>query len=101
MVVTALANHMYNFWCKRHVHLRFVLHGVNSMYRLIVDSNWMGIVTVTVEDDAYKPRTASMYMNWKLTWQHSLDEELGARHMIKQHGVPFLQKKPIRLAFST
>ena len=52
MTVTTLANHMSNFWCKRHVHLRSVLHGVNSMYKLMLDSNWMGIVTMTIEDNA-------------------------------------------------
>ena len=70
------------------MHLGSVLHGMNSMYRLMEDSNWMGIVTVTIEDDACKPRTASMGLNWKLTWQHSLDKELGAKHMIKQCGAP-------------
>ena len=83
------------------MHLLSVLHGVNSMYRLMVDSNWMGIVTVTVEDDTCKPRTASMCLNWNLTWQHSLDKKPGAKHMIKQRGAPFLEKKSARLAFST
>ena len=67
MAITALANHMCNFWCKKHVHLRSVLHGVNSMYRMMVDSNWMGIVMVTVEDETCKPRTASRCVNWNLT----------------------------------
>ena len=71
------------------------------MYRLMVDSNWMGIVTVTIEDDACKPKTANTDLNWNLTWQHSLDEEPGARFMIKQRGAPFLQKKSARLASST
>ena len=75
MVVIALTNQMCNFWCERHVHLRFVLHGVNSMYRLMVDSNWMGIVTVTIEDNACKPRSARSFLNWNFTWQHSLDKE--------------------------
>ena len=70
--------------------MRSVLHGVNSMYKLMVDSNWMGIVMVTIEDDACKPRIANMGLNWKFTWQHSLDKEPGAKHMIKQRGIPFL-----------
>ena len=71
------------------------------MYRLMVDSNWMGIVTMTIEDNAFKTRTANMGLNWNVTWQHSLDEELGARFIIKQRGAPFLQKKPARLVSST
>ena len=74
---------------------------MSSMYRLMVDSNWMGIVTVTIKDDTCKSITASMCMNWKLIWQHSLDEEPGARHMIKQRRAPFLQKKLARLVFNT
>ena len=84
----------------RDVHLRPVLHGVNSMYKLVLDSNKMGIVTVTVEDDVCKPRTASTYLNWKLIWQHSLDEEPGARHMIKHREVLLSQKLQPRLAFN-
>ena len=75
MAVTMFTNNMCNFSCERHMHLYPVLHGVNSMYRLIVDSNRMNIIMVIVEDDAYKPRIASTCLNWKLTWQHSLDEE--------------------------
>ena len=67
----------------------------------MVDSNWMGIVMMTIEDDAFKPRIANMGLNWNVTWQHSLDEEPGARFIIKQCGAPFLQKKPARLASST
>ena len=52
----------------RHVHLHPILHGMNSMFRLMVDGNRMGIVTVTVEDNACKLRTASACLNWKLTW---------------------------------
>ena len=59
MAVTTLANHICNFWCKRQMHLRSILYDVNSMYRLMVDSNWMGIVTMTIEDDAFKPRTTN------------------------------------------
>ena len=73
------------------MHLRSVLYGVNSMYRLMVDSNWMDIVTVTIEDDACNPRTASTGLTWNLTWRYSLDEEPDVRHMIKQCGAPFLQ----------
>ena len=36
-------------------------------------------------------------LNWNVSWQHSLDEEPGARFIIKQRGAPFLQKKPARL----
>ena len=100
MVVTVLTNNMCNFYCERHVHFRPVLHGVNNMYRLVVDSNWMGIVTLIVEDESCKSRTASTCLNWKLTWQHSLDEEPGAMYMIKHHGALFLQKMPPRLAFN-
>ena len=74
---------------------------MNSMYRLMVDSNWMGIVTMTIEDNAFKPRTANTGLNWNVTWQHSLDEEPGARFIIKQRGAPFLQKKQARLVSST
>ena len=59
MAVIALTNNMRNFCCERHGHLHPVLYGVNSMYRMIVDSNRMGIVIVTVEDDTYKPKTVS------------------------------------------
>ena len=100
MVVTMLTNNMHNFCYERHVHLRPILHGVNSMYRLVVDSNRMGIVMVTLEDDACKPKTASTCLNWKLIWQHSLDKELGARHMIKHRGALLQQKLPPRLAFN-
>ena len=100
MAVTTLTNNMHNFCCERHVHLRPVLHGMNSMYRLIVDNNRMGIVTVTIEDEAYKPRTASTCLNWKLTWEHFLDKEPGARHMIKHSGALLLQKLPPKLGFN-
>ena len=63
---------------------------MNSMYRLMVDSNWMGIVTVTIKDDAFKLRTTNTGLNWNVAWQHSLDEEPGARFIIKQRGAPFL-----------
>ena len=53
------------------MHLCSVLYTMNNMCRLIVDGNWMSIITVIVKDDASKLRTASMYLNWKLTWQHS------------------------------
>ena len=52
----------------------------------------MRIVTMTVKDDISKPRTARMFLNWKLTWQHSLDEELGVGHMIEHRGVLELEK---------
>ena len=99
MAFTALTNNMHNFCCERHVHLRPVLHGVNSMYRLVVDNNEMGIVMVTVENDVYKARTTSMCLNWKLTWQHLLDKEPGAKYMIKHHE-GLLQKLSPRLAFN-
>ena len=54
MAVIVLTNNMRNFYCERHVHLCSVLHGVNSINRLVVDSNRMGIVTVIVENDACK-----------------------------------------------
>ena len=82
------------------MHLRPILHGVNSMYKLVVDSNRMGIVMVIVENDTCKPRTANMCLNWKLTWQHSLDKELGARYMIKYHRALLPQKLQPRLAFN-
>ena len=100
MAVIVLTNNMCNFYCKRHVHLRLVLHGMNSMYRLVLDSNKMGIVMVTIEDDACKPRTASTCLNWKLTWQHSLDKEPGARHMMKHRRTLLPQMLPPRLAFN-
>ena len=100
MLVTVLTNNMHNFCCEKHMHLRLVLHGVNSMYRLVVDSNRMGIVMVIIEDIAYKPRTASTCLNWKLMWQHSLDREPGARHMIKHCEALLPQKLPPRLAFN-
>ena len=82
------------------MHLCPMLHGVNRMYTLVVDSNRMGIVMVTVEDDACKPKTSSMCLNWKLNWQHFLDKEPGAKHMIKHPGALLLQKLPLRLAFN-
>ena len=100
MAVTSLTNNMCNFCCERHVYLRSVLHGVNSMYRLIVDSNRMGIVTMIVEDDACKSRTTSTCLNWKVSWQLSLDEELGAKHMIEHRGALLPQKLLPRLAFN-
>ena len=92
MAVTMLTNNMHNFCYERHVHLCSVLHGMNSIYKLVVDNNMMGIVTVTVEDDACKSRTAGMCLNWKLTWQHSLDKEPCVKHMIK-HREALLPKK--------
>ena len=100
MVVKAFTNNMRNFCYERHVHLRPVLHGMNNIYRLVVESNRMGIVTLTVEDDACKPRTASTCLNWKLTWQHSLDEEPGAKHMIKHLRALLPQMLQSRLAFN-
>ena len=100
MVVIVLANNIRNFCCERHVHLCPILHGMNSMYRLVVESNRMDIVTMTIHDDACKPKTVSMCLNWKFTWQHSLDKEPGARHMIKHRGALLLQKLPSRLMFN-
>ena len=59
MAVIVLTNNMRNFCCDRHVHLSLILYGVNSMYKLVVDSNMMGIVTVIVGDHACKTRTAN------------------------------------------
>ena len=67
MAVIALTNNMHNFCYERHMHLCPVLHGVNNMYKLVVDSNKMGIVMVTVKDNACKSKTASTCLNWKLT----------------------------------
>ena len=100
IAVTTLTNNMCNFCCKRHVHLCPVLHGVNNIYRLVVDSNKMDIVTVTVEDNTCKPRIPSTCLNWKFTWQHSLDEEPGARHMIKHRKALLPQKLPPRSTFN-
>ena len=65
-----------------------ILHGVNSMYGLIVDSNWMDIIMVVVEDNISKPRTIGMCLNWIMTWHQSLCKELDARHMIEYCGAP-------------
>ena len=100
MAIIALTNNMRNFFCERHVHLRPVLHGVNSMYRLVINNNRMGIVKVIVEDDACKSKTASTCLNWKFTWQHSLDKEPDVRHMIKHCGALLPPKLPAKLAFN-
>ena len=81
------------------MHLCPILHDMNSMYKVVVDSNKMGIVMVTVEDNACKSRTTNTCLNWKLTWQQSLDKELGAKHMINHRGAILLQKLPPRLVF--
>ena len=60
------------------MHLHSILHGINSMYRLIVDSNMMDIVTVTVEDYASKPRTIRAFLNWNFIWQRFLGKESSA-----------------------
>ena len=65
------------------MHLNSILHGVNNIYGLMIDGKWMGIVTVIVEDNARKPRTASMCLNWNLIGQHSLSKELDVGHMIE------------------
>ena len=54
------------------MHLCFVLYGMYSIYGLIIDGHWMGIVMVIVEDDTSKSRTTNMCLNWDLTWQPSL-----------------------------
>ena len=100
VTIIALANHIRNFCCERHVHLCSLLHGMNSMYKLIVDNNKMDIVMVIVENDANKPRIASMCLNWKLTRQRSLGKESSAKHMIEHHGALQPQKKPPKLAFN-
>ena len=74
------------------MHLRSLLHGVNSMYGLTINNNRMGIVTVTVNDNTNKLRIASTYVNWKLTWQRFLGKELGARYMIELCGALEPQK---------
>ena len=82
------------------MHLHSILHGVNSMYRLIVDGNWMGIVTMTIEDDASELRTTSMYLNWNLTRQHSLGKEPNVGYIIEHCRAHEPQRKSSKLAFS-
>ena len=63
------------------------------MYKLIVNRNWMGIVIVIVGDNTSKQRTASMCLNWNLTWQSSLDKESSAGYIIEYNGALEPQRK--------
>ena len=67
MKVTLCTNYMCNFCCKRHMHLYSILHGLNNIYRLVIEGSPIDIVIVVVVDDVNKLKTASAYLNQNLT----------------------------------